>query len=244
MPTKSSQSATVRRLLQQRERLEELPADEPVRGIRPMGEDQTRFSIKIARNSFGPVHAKDLGALAVEIGDPLDEPTRGRLLDALAREAARGDALRLLRTRARAKRDLLFRLSRKGHDRTAAAEALERLAAVGLIDDEAFAENRAGSLARAGGAGPRLAENKLRAQGVDGTLAGKAVREAFAEVDLLERATAAAHKRARSLSPNLDAETRRRRLYGFLARRGYDHGVCMRATNAALAHEGGTDEDV
>lgn len=244
MPSKSSQSATVRRLLQQRERLEQLPPDEPVRGVRPMGNDQTRFAIKIARNAFGPVHAKDLGALGVEIGQPLDEPARERLLDALAREAARGDALRLLRTRARAKRDLLFRLSRKGHDKAAAAEALERLAAVGLIDDEAFAETRAGSLARAGGAGPRLAENKLRAQGVDGTLAGKAVREAFAEVDLLERATAAAHKRARALSPTLDAETRRRRLYGFLARRGYDHGTCMRATDAALADDGRTDEGI
>ncbi|QKK08877.1 MAG: hypothetical protein HND58_12395 [Planctomycetota bacterium] len=65
-----------------------------------MGDDQTRFAIKIARNAFGPVHAKDLAALGAEIGRPLDEPARERLLDALAREAARGDALRLLRTRA------------------------------------------------------------------------------------------------------------------------------------------------
>ncbi len=244
MRSTSPHSAAVRRLHEQRERLDELPLDEPVRAVRAVGDgrsasggDQTRFAVKIARRSFGPVHAKDLDTLGIVVGKPLSRDARARLADALAREAARSDALRLLSTRARAARDLLNRLARKGHDPTPAAEALERLAAVGLIDDEAFAETRALSLVRAKAAGPRAAEHKLRAQGIDPTLAGNAVREAFAEVDLLERATAAARKRARALPPTLDEPTRRRRLYGFLARRGYDHATSMNATTAALADD-------
>ncbi|MDQ7013533.1 MAG: regulatory protein RecX [Planctomycetota bacterium] len=237
MRSTSPHSAAVRRLQEQRERLDELPIDEPVRGVRAVGDDQTRFAIKVANRSFGPVHAKDLDTLGVVVGKPLSQDARGRLEDALAREAARGDALRLLGTRARAARDLLNRLARKGHDPTPAAEALDRLAAVGLINDEGLAETRAQALARAKAAGPRAAEHKLRAQGIDSALAGKAVREAFADIDLVERATAAARKRARALSPTLDEPTRRRRLYGFLARRGYDHPTCMKATTAALADD-------
>lgn len=244
MRTTDTRSAAVRRLHQQRERLDALPEGEPVRGAAPVGQgraagggDPTRFAVKIARHSFGPVHAKDLDALGIVVGQPLDHAARRRLADALAREAARGEALRLLGTKARAARDLRNRLARKGHDPTPAAEAIDRLAAVGLVDDEALAETRAQALARADAAGPRAAEHKLRAQGIDARVAGAAVAEAFERVDLVERAAAAARKRARALPPTLDQPTRRRRLYGFLARRGYDHPTCMHATDAALADE-------
>lgn len=229
-----AQSATVRRLREQLDRLETLEPDAPVRSLRPAGEDQSRFSVRVGRHSFGPVHAHDLDALAIDVGTPLDAPARERLARAMAREAARADALRLLRTRSRSRRDMVNRLGRKGHQRDTAAEAIDRLAAVGLIDDEAFARDRAASIAARGSAGPRAAEHKLRALGVDAALAARAVREAFEGSDLDERAADAARRRARSLGDRLDPETRRRRLYGFLARRGYDHQTCMRAVADAL----------
>ena len=235
MPTTSAHSATRRRCEQQLEHLAALPAETPLSAVRPIGEDQSRFTLHLGRVRLGPIHAKDLPDLP--LGTPLDAPTRAHLAAALEREAARTDALALLRTRARSSRDLLSRLARKGHDQAAAGEALERLARVGLIDDGAFAADRAGVLADSGTIGPRAAEAKLRALGIEGQIASAAIREAFAETDLLAQATEAACRRARTMPQSLDDQTRRRRLASFLARRGYDHDICREAVKVALAGE-------
>ncbi len=237
MHTAIKQSAARRRCQEQLERLDALPAETLVSAVKPMGEDHSRFSVHLGRVRLGPLHVKDLDSFTLTIGSPLDEITRSKLAEALAREAARADALALLRTRARSSRDLLHRLARKGHDRVASAEALERLARVGLIDDAAFATDRAAVFADSGTIGPRAAESKLRALGIEGPVATAAVREAYADCDLLAQATEAAHRRLKTFHPDLDEQTCTRRLYSFLARRGYDHGICRQATKAALAGE-------
>lgn len=234
MPAASRQSAARRRCVEQLARLGALPADAPVSAVKPFGDDPARFAIHLGRVRLGPVHAADLDALDLVVGSPLDAPARLRLAGALAREAARADALALLRTRSRSKRDLLDRLALKGHDRTPAREALDRLERVGLLDDAALARDRAAVIAESGRAGPRAAEVKLRALGIDPAAASGAVGDAYAGIDTLAQATEAAHRRARTFGPDLDRPTRQRRLYGFLARRGYDHDTCRKATEAAL----------
>lgn len=228
------QSATRRRCEEQLARLEELDADAAVTALRPMGDDQSRFVVRVGRARFGPVHSVDRDGLGVRVGEPLDDAARGRLAAALSREAARADALALLRTRSRSRRDLLNRLSLKGHTRDDSGAALDRLARVGLIDDETLAGDRAGVMALSGKTGPRAAEVKLRALGIEGGVAAAAVREAYDGADLLGQAMALAERLARSLGPSLDEAARRRRLFGYLARRGYDHDICRRATEAAL----------
>ena len=240
MPPRTAQSAARRRCEEQLARLDALPLDAKVNAIRPMGDDQSRLTVRVGRARFGPVHAVDRDGLGLSPGASLDAAARGRLADALAREAARADALRLLGTRSRSRRDLLHRLTQKGHDRGSAGSALDRLERVGLSDDESPARDRATGLADSGRAGPRAAEGKLRAIGIDGPTAAAAVREAYAQTDLLAQATEAAHRRARTFPTALDRPTRQRRLFGFLARRGYDHDTCRRAAQAAL---GGPDPD-
>jgi regulatory protein len=220
-----------------------LDEGERIRSVRPEGGDQNRFRVRIGRAAFGPVHAADIDALGLSAGDALDGQTRDGLAEAMAREAARSEALRLLRTRARSRGDLARRLARKGHDRQAAAAALDRLARVGLIDDAALAADRAEALASRGRAGPRAAEQRLRASGIEQPIAARAVRAAYEGVDLQEHAAEAARKRARTLSDRLDPATRRRRLYGFLARRGYDHETCAHAVEQALGHDPRPDDE-
>jgi regulatory protein len=234
MPSRPTKSAAAQRLETQLERLGDLPADTPVSAVRPMGEDATRFLVRFGRAQFGPVHGEDVHALGLVVGAAAEREARERLAAALAREAARSDALRLLRARARAKQDLIGRLLKKGHQRVHAAAAVERLERAGLIDDAALARHRAERLVEAGRVGPRGAEAKLRGAGLSQPVTSEAVTGAFAGVDLLEQATAAATRRARSMGAGLDDATRRRRLFGFLARRGYDHETCRRAVERAL----------
>jgi regulatory protein len=165
---------------------------------------------------------------------PAGEDLAARLAAALAREAARTDALRLLRARARAAQDLISRLVHKGHARADAAAAVERLGRAGLIDDEALARDRAERLAAGARLGPRAAQVKLRALGLGGGVSAEAVSDAFRGVDLLAQATEAARRRAASLRASVDEQTLRRRLFGYLARRGYDHDTCRQAVEQAL----------
>lgn len=233
-------SATRRRCEEQLERLGTLPAGARVTALRPVGEDRSRLVVRVGKLRFGPVHSVDHDGLGLAVGGGLDPGTRAGLASAISREAARSDALLLLRTRSRSRRDLLHRLALKGHPRSDACAALDRLARVGLLDDDSLARDRAGVMADSGKAGPRAAEVKLRSLGIDGSVASRAVREAYAGVDLADQAMDLAVRRARSYGPSLDRAARQRRLFGYLARRGYDHDICRRATEAAL---GGLDDD-
>jgi len=96
----------------------------------------------------------------------------------------------------------------------------ERLLAAGLLDDSAFAsywvENREAFRPR----GARALRFELRRKGVPDAV----VEEAIGDVDESEGAYRAARERARRLG-GLDYPTFRRRLGGFLQRRGFGYGV-------------------
>lgn len=233
-------SAARRRAEEQLERLDAVDPERAVSAIKPTTDSTARVHVRVGRDRFGPVMQELIADAGVRVGEPLSVESRGVLAEAICIEAARTDALRLLGARARSKRDLTMRLLRKGHERAHAATAVDRLEGVGLLDDESLARDRAERIASEGRSGPRGAEVKLRSVGIDPRTASRAVTEAFRGVDTLEQAVALAQRRERSIPAGLDAPTRKRRLYGYLARRGYDHDTCRRAVERAL---GGADDD-
>jgi regulatory protein len=136
-------------------------------------------------------------------------------------EAAQRAALRALARRDHARLDLERRLVKRQHPPQAAAVALARLEARGLLDDRRFAERYAAVRATRG-KGPARILKDLLAQGVERRAAEAAVRRALEEegIDPAVEARAAAAKRARQLG-GLPSAVRRRRLAAFLVRRGY-----------------------
>jgi regulatory protein len=77
-------------------------------------------------------------------------------------------------------------------------------------------------------------EQELARKGVARSVAGEAISDVFEEEAVDQRAIVeeAARKKLRSLS-GLDPAVQRRRLYGFLARRGYDLDDIRAAIDAA-----------
>ena len=139
-------------------------------------------------------------------------------------EAAREAALRLLERTQRTRADLAPPLREKGYTQAVASEVIERLAAVGLVDDAEYA--RAFLAARWGrrAAGWRRLEQELRRRGVTSDDIGRA-RARFTEeqggadeVRLARRVVAQAARRYAALDPRV----RRQRLYALLVRRGFD----------------------
>ncbi len=111
-----------------------------------------------------------------------------------------------------------------------ADEAIERFIEVGLIDDWATAQSLV-SYRRSQYKSKRVISYELQKKGVDDDLIASATAELDdSEQDLANRA---AEKRIRSLK-NLEDEVVRRRLMGYLQRRGFSAGICSRAVGFAI----------
>jgi regulatory protein len=147
-------------------------------------------------------------------------------------------ALRLLASRPRSVREIITRLRQKGFEQVTIDRAIERLEGWNYVDDAEFArfwvENRAAHKPR----GRRLLEQELRTKGVD----REVVKEAIAEIEIDEESTALELARAKLLSyRNDDPQVARRKLVGYLQRRGYDYDA-IKPTIDTLFGEDDEDE--
>jgi regulatory protein len=143
-------------------------------------------------------------------------------------------ALRMLASRARSIDGLRRALLRKGEPAPEVEAALTRLVAAHLLDDAAFAEQQARARLVRGRSRTRV-QLDLARQGVgravaDATVARVAREEGVDEARLAEEA---ARRKLRALA-GLAPEVRRRRLYAFLARQGYDAEAVRRALRTVL----------
>jgi len=158
-------------------------------------------------------------------------------VDALQLEDARHSAydagLRLLSYRPRSEKEMRRRLGRRGIDLRLIAETVQRLKERGYLDDEAFArfwtETREATSPR----GRRLINQELRAQGV----ATETAAAATSSVSDEEAAYRAASRRLHALR-GLDYDTFRRRLGGFLIRRGFSYDVARRTMDRCWQEAG------
>ena len=150
-------------------------------------------------------------------------------------------AVAMLTARARSARDLERQLVRKGEPPDFARAAIERLLRAGFLDDAGFARQFARSKALGAGLASRRLRQELARRGVDRRLVDEAVDEVLAEESIDERTNAevVARKRLRTLG-DVDPDRKRRRLYAFLARRGYDSTTIVAVLDTVL---GGSDED-
>jgi regulatory protein len=132
-------------------------------------------------------------------------------------------ALDLLEARARGVEELRRLLVRKGEPPADVDDAIERLRASGLLDDASFARQLTRSKALGAGLSRRRIQQELTRRGVARDIGAEAIDDVFADEGVDEAATLerVARKKLRTLA-RLDPEARRRRLYAFLARRGFE----------------------
>ncbi|RNC82168.1 MAG: RecX family transcriptional regulator [Phycisphaera sp.] len=208
--------------------------DAAVSALRPLGSNGSSVAIVVGRKKVATV---DTG-WAMDEGIRTDTPWTAELaarVHAAARQhAALAHAIRLTGARQRSSFDLTRRLKMAGHQEPDARAAVEKLADLGILCDDSLATRLAEELARAGRHGRRGIENKLRVKGFKPDLASKAARLAQEEEGDPDAAQTLAHKRARQLAC-YEPDVARRRLYGFLIRRGFDHDEARNATEAALS---------
>lgn len=169
------------------------------------------------RSKPGPAAGAGAGA-----GSPLEE--------------AKALALRVLAYHARSEAQLRARLERAGHG-AGADEVLAWARRLGYLDDAVYARARARALLGAGRVGPRRAEQRLRAAGIDAASARAAVAAAAeeraedrregepAEVALCRDALA---RRLRGRALSLLDDRERARVARFLLGRGFSSSAVAR----------------
>ncbi|MBA3950931.1 MAG: regulatory protein RecX [Rubrobacter sp.] len=153
----------------------------------------------------------------------------GRVRVAGERPLAMTRALNLLGYRARSEGEMRERLGRYGYVSETVEAVIGRLGELAYLDDEEFARQRAQEKARK--YGPRRVSADLIKSGVGRDLASRAVAEEFEGRSELADARSAAARRYNGGGSEAEA----RRVYGFLARRGYSAGVCA---DVAKEHRG------
>lgn len=141
--------------------------------------------------------------------------------------------LRQLAMAPRSRQQLRDKLRQRNCPDDVAEAVLDRMAEVGLVDDEAFA----GMLVRAKQAGRGLAtralSQELRTKGIDPETAEAVLADIDPEEER-ERARALVVKKLRTMH-GLDATVQTRRLAGMLARKGYPSSVAFAVIREAIA---------
>jgi regulatory protein len=207
-----------------------------ISGILPAARPPGRFAVLVDGRERAVLSLEAIERLGLAVGRAVDG-----LEDAISLESARlrsyDRALNMLALRARSSRELARSLVRKGEERAHVDWAIARLQEQGLLDDAAFARAFTRSKVVGGRQSRRRVEQDLARKGVPRTVAGEAIDDVFEEEAIDQRAIVeeAARKKLRSLS-GLDPAVQRRRLYAFLARRGYD----LDDIRAAIAATGST----
>lgn len=169
---------------------------------------------------FGAVPETLAHAAGLAVGRPVDTELQEQLTAAADAEGAFRTLLRALERRSFARVDLGRRLIRKGHPRPAVEAALERAAAIGLLDDAEFARNYVQTRS-ARGRGPARLTRDLMAMGVERGDIDRALAAEWPEGgDRTAVPSALAAKRAAQLG-DLPRPVKRRRVLAYLARRGF-----------------------
>jgi regulatory protein len=214
-----------------------------ITALKPQQKRRQRLAVFVDGEFFAGIDRETAVQLRLKVGDAVEPGDLSKILEREEEIRAREKCLRWLEARSRTRRELEDRLRRLDVSPEIAGRVLDRLEETGLLNDAALAKSLAQDRLRGGGVGKRRVRSELIKRGVDrdtvesilktagenGEVPGRVRDEAQACLALARR-KAAAYRR-------LPAETGRRRLMGFLARRGFGLEDIYRAVDQVLPEE-------
>jgi len=185
-------------------------------------------------NDSPPLARQQTASLQAEV---TESPTRPR-----AARRAENISLTGLTRRNMSRWEVENLLTSRDLDEETVAAELERLERVGLIDDAALAETLVRTRRERKGLGYQALVAELRRRHIDQAIIDATLDDAGEDDDSeQQRANELAEKRAKSLQ-SYDEETAKRRLTGYLMRKGYSSSIVQTAVRHALTSQprGGT----
>src|SRR5437763_13379500 len=201
-----------------------------------------RFDVVVDGAFAATLSLEAIERLRISVGASVDERLAAALECEASIVATYDRALNMIALRARSTSELRRMLLRKGEPAENVDVAIERLVRAGFLDDGNFAKQFTRAKAVGGGLSRRRVQQELSRRGVAREVANAAIDEVFAEEHVDEEGTLeqVARKKLKSLA-RFDAAVQRRRLYAFLARRGYDSDDIARTLRSVMSSEARAD---
>lgn len=191
--------------------------------ISPTSRREGRFDVMVDGKRVAVLSMEAVDRLRLHTGDPFTEALAARIADEGERVRVFDRALGMLASQSRAARELRLALLRKREAEPLVEAAITKLLRIGALDDARFARQFVRARIARGGFSARRLQSELARRGVERAAAEEAIAEVRADeqIDPAETLERLASRKLRMMS-KLDAPTRDRRLFAFLARRGYD----------------------
>lgn len=133
-------------------------------------------------------------------------------------------ALRFLTASAKSRKTLKQKLEEKGYGEEIVEQALGRLEKQGLLNDRAYAQNLLQAYTTHRASGRRKVAFELEKRGINKKLT-REVLESYSPQEEREKALEVAQLKNERWK-NLDKMKRRKKLYDFLIRRGFEFDLC------------------
>ena len=223
-------------------------ADPIITRVQPLGPRSLEILLHLDVGEPFKLMLEALESSRLGVGDALPANVRHHLLDADANVRVRTAAFNLLSYRARTRAELGRRLRQKGFPRARIDACLDRLEERGFLNDEAVAAAFIRDRLRHRPRGKARLSAELREKGVSSELADRAIEQVFDDEEVTDHQLAedvaqgwVGRQNAATLAA-LGGETRgperdkaRRRLNGYLARRGFRGESLRHAHDVALS---------
>jgi regulatory protein len=162
--------------------------------------------------------------LDLSVGSEVDEEKIGSIVGTEERLKAKNYALNLLSYRMRSKGELKTRMARKHFPKDVVEEVIQDMEEVGLVDDLEFAKSWIRTRMAVNPRSFFALKGELYKKGIDGDILDMALRELQGDYDERSIALSIARKRLDALG-GVDSREARRRVMGFLSRRGFSYEV-------------------
>lgn len=194
--------------------------------IQPHPQLHSHHQLYLNQEPATVIHTSLVKKFGLRIGLEIEAQVIEKIVAADAEMKAKNYALRLLREDIYSKPQMTQQLEGQGYGENTVKTIITELIQSGHIRDKQFAEKWIQKRLRTNPRGKTLLKQELIDKGVDRETAEKAI----AEVKMEDEETLAlqiAQKQARHYK-NLPIHTAKRRLHGYLARRGYESDVILR----------------
>ncbi len=167
-----------------------------------------------------------LDTLNLNVGKTLNKLEMRQIIKSEEKEQALQYAFLLLSYRQRSEKEVITRLKKKKFSLEATDYVIKKLRNIKYLDDFAFSRSWIENRLRKDPRGARLLYLELIQKGVKQEIATKALREVFDE-DNIDEVVLALKSIEKKISQyrNLERNKATRRIYNFLARRGYSQDV-------------------
>jgi len=142
-----------------------------------------------------------------------------------AESEARNIVLNQLNFMPRSRKELETTLAKRHVEPDVAKAVLDRFEEIGMVDDAAYAELLIRSRCNTKRVSRSVLRQQLRQKGVDQEIIEEALM-VITDGDELRMATELVERKARAMS-RLEPEVRKRRLFGLLARKGYNTSIAL-----------------